>query len=153
ISPGCAHCYSEALALRYDRGKLFNAANMEELEPFLDDDELRKMLTAKTVGGRQVSGSRCFVGDMTDLFGEWVPDQLLDKLFAVFALRRDVTWQVLTKRAKRMHRYFTAPDANPGTGTETKAERIEGWFEGIWMDLPRAYHVAAERLDPHHDFE
>jgi protein gp37 len=107
-SPGCAHCYSEALALRYNRGKLFNAANMEELEPFLDEGELHKMLTAKTVGGVQVSGSRCFVGDMSDVFGPWVPDALLDRLFAVFALRADVTWQLLTKRAERMRDYFAA---------------------------------------------
>ena len=62
--------------------------------------------TNSTVGGVAVSGSRCFAGDMTDMFGEWVPDALLDRLFAVFALRSDVTWQILTKRAERMHRYF-----------------------------------------------
>jgi protein gp37 len=43
---------------------------------------------------------------MTDIFGEWVPDALLDRLFAVFALRPDVTWQVLTKRAERMRDYM-----------------------------------------------
>ncbi len=109
-SPGCAHCYSEGITLRYQRGKLFNAKNMEELEPFLDEAEVRKMLTANTIGGVQVSGSRCFVGDMTDVFGEWVPDELLDRLFAVFALRSDVTWQVLTKRAERMRAYFNDED-------------------------------------------
>jgi protein gp37 len=105
-SPGCKACYAEAIALRFDRGRLFNAKNMEELEPFLDEAELRKMLTAKTVGGVPVAGSCCFVGDMTDLLGEWVPDDFLDALFAVLAVRSDVTWQVLTKRAGRMAAYF-----------------------------------------------
>ena len=100
-SPGCSACYAEAIALRYDRGALFNAANMEELEPFLDEAELRKMLTYKPA-----SGKRCFVGDMTDLFGPWVPDEILDRLFAVFACRRDVLWQVLTKRAERLLEYI-----------------------------------------------
>jgi protein gp37 len=104
-SPGCINCYSEALAKRYGRGGPFNLPTMSGLTPFLDDAELHKMLTAKTIKGVPVSGSRCFVGDMTDIFGEWVPDGLLDRLFAVFALRRDVTWQILTKRAERMRDY------------------------------------------------
>jgi protein gp37 len=99
-SPGCQHCYAETLAKRYGRGGPFNLPTMKGLTPFLDDGELRKMLTYKPA-----SGKRCFVGDMTDVFGEWVPDALLDRLFAVFAQRRDVTWQVLTKRADRMREY------------------------------------------------
>lgn len=105
-SPGCINCYSETLAKRYGRGGPFNVQTMRGLTPFLDDAELHQMLTAKVIKGVQVSGSKCFVGDMTDIFGEWVPDELLDRLLAVFALRADVTWQVLTKRAERMHRYF-----------------------------------------------
>jgi protein gp37 len=109
-SPGCINCYSEALAKRYGRGGPFNVPTMAGLTPFLDEDELRHMLAAKRVSGVHVTGSRCFVGDMTDIFGEWVADDLLDRLFAVFALRSDVTWQVLTKRAQRMHDYFADDD-------------------------------------------
>jgi len=105
-SPGCINCYSEALAKRYGRGGPFNVQTMNGLTPYLDEAELHKMLTAKAIKGVEVSGSKCFVGDMTDIFGEWVPDELLDRLFAVFALRSDVTWQVLTKRASRMREYF-----------------------------------------------
>lgn len=107
-SPGCAHCYSEAIALRWKRGQLFNARNMEELEPFLDDAECRKMRTAKSIGGQVVSGQRCFIGDMTDIFGEWVSDDLLNRLFSgVLEIRTDVTWQILTKRAERMADYLS----------------------------------------------
>ncbi len=107
-SPGCANCYSEATALRWDRGKLFNSRNMEELEPFLDGAELKEMRTRKVCAGVQVSGSRCFVCDMTDLFGEWVPDELLNLLFStVLEARTDVTWQILTKRSVRMREYLS----------------------------------------------
>jgi protein gp37 len=107
VSPGCRWCYAEALALRYERGKVFNAASMEELESFLDEEELRKMRTARTVGGIPVVGSRCFVGDMTDVFGEWVSDDLLNRLFSsVLEMRTDVVWQLLTKRAERMRAYL-----------------------------------------------
>lgn len=47
---------------------------------------------------------------MTDVFGEWVPFEYLDRLFAVFALRPDVVFQVLTKRPERMREYLTTRD-------------------------------------------
>lgn len=101
-SEGCRNCYSEAIAERYRRGEAFTAQAMEGLTPFMDAAELRKMRTSKRVGGVEVSGSMCFVGDMTDLFGPWVSFALLDELFDTFAARPDVTFQVLTKRAGRM---------------------------------------------------
>jgi len=113
-SPGCQHCYAETLATRYGKGGPFNVPTMAGLTPFLDEAELHKMLTSKRISGRDVSGSRCFVGDMTDIFGPWVPDEMLDKLFAVFALRPDVMWQVLTKRAERMRQYMTTGSSTQG---------------------------------------
>jgi len=99
-SGGCLHCYAEVMSKRWGRkGLPFTAENMKPLTPFLDEKELHHMLTYKPAAGK-----RCFVGDMTDIFGEWVPDELLWELFSVFALRSDVTWQVLTKRADRMMR-------------------------------------------------
>lgn len=107
-STGCLHCYSEALAKRYGRGGPFNVPTMNALTPFLDEAELHKMRTAKTIGGKPVSGSRCFIGDMTDIFGEWVSDDLLNHLFSqTLELRTDVTWQLLTKRAERMRDYLS----------------------------------------------
>ena len=100
-SAGCEHCYAEQLAKRYGRGRPFKAENINTLMPFMDQKELRHMLTYKPAGGH-----RCFVGDMTDLFGEWVSFELLDQLFAVFALRSNVTWQLLTKRPDRMLEYL-----------------------------------------------
>lgn len=122
-SRGCDHCYAETLAKRYGRGGPFNVQTMNTLTPFLDEGEIRKMLTAKRIGGKDVAGSRCFVGDMTDVFGPWVSDELLDRLFAVFALRPDVTWQVLTKRAKRMREYLS------GAGVASRiAEQAQAIF-------------------------
>jgi protein gp37 len=97
--------------LHYRRGGPFNVQTMAQLEPFLDEVDLRKILTAKTCGKLPVSGGKCFPFDMTDLFGDWVPNALIDRVLAVFAWRADVTFQIVTKRAKRMHAYFTEPDA------------------------------------------
>jgi protein gp37 len=111
LSPGCKNCYAESLSHRYGgvrRAGEWNAATMAMLTPFLDEREMHKMRTAKMIGGVPVSGSRCFLGDMTDIFGEWVPDDLLNRLFSqVLEIRTDVTWQLLTKRADRLHRYLS----------------------------------------------
>jgi protein gp37 len=115
-SPGCANCYSEHTAGRWHRGGPFTAAIMRGLMPFLDDKELHRMLTYKPA-----SGKRCFVGDMTDLFGEWVSDELLDQLFATFAMRSNVTWQVLTKCAERLPWYFKT------SGREERISKLARW--------------------------
>lgn len=125
VSAGCTHCYAEALSRRYTdrRAGDWNAATMGALTPFLDERELHKMLTSKKIAGKRV-----FVGDMTDMFGGWVPDELLDRLFAVFALRSDVTWQVLTKRADLMREYFRhagGPHVIRWSGPPTTYDRIK----------------------------
>jgi protein gp37 len=135
--PGCKNCYAERLSHRYGgvrRAGKWNAATMATLTPFLDEAELRKMLTAKTIGGTSVNGSRVFVGDMTDIFGEWVPDALLDQLFAVFALcdgtrsgGRLVTFQVLTKRADRLQWYLSDPETPYRIHSEVVNRVIKGW--------------------------
>jgi len=100
-SSGCLNCYAETLALRYGRGGPFTKAEMAKVEPFVDEKELRQLERSP-----KLAGKRCFVGDMTDVFGAWVTDAMLDRLFATFAVRQDVTFQVLTKRADRMRDYF-----------------------------------------------
>jgi protein gp37 len=100
-SPGCQHCYAETLAKRYGKGGPFNVPTMAVLTPFLDDAELRTLWRSP-----KLTGQRVFLGDMTDIFGEWVSDVLLDQLVTLFANRSDVTWQILTKRATRARDYF-----------------------------------------------
>jgi protein gp37 len=55
---------------------------------------------------------------MTDVFGEWVTDEQLDRLFAVMALTPQHTYQVLTKRAERMRAYVAehCPSLSRRTG-------------------------------------
>lgn len=103
-STGCLHCYSEQLAGRWGRsGKPFTVPSMEKLTPFLDEKELHQIRTYKPAAGKMV-----FLGDMTDVFGDWVSDDLLNELFSnCLELRTDVTFQILTKRADRMQKYLS----------------------------------------------
>lgn len=126
VSAGCANCYAEALSHRYGgirRAGDWNAATMAGLTPFLDEAELKRMLTLKAA-----SGKRVFLGDMTDVFGAWVPERLLNDIFAVMALRRSVTWQVLTKRADRMLAYFT--DGERRDAVLRRMIELAGGFDG-----------------------
>lgn len=104
-SAGCQNCYAEAISRRYrGPGAGFTAKRMEGLTPYVDEAELKAMLSPR----RLPAGSKVFVGDMTDIFGPWVPFEMLDRLFAVMALRSDVVFQVLTKRPERMREYLEA---------------------------------------------
>ena len=102
VSAGCTNCYAEALAKRYGRGGPFTVGATAKVTPYFDEAEAKALLSPK----RLPAGSKVFIGDMTDVFGPWVPDELLDRLFAVFALRPDVVFQVLTKRPERMREYL-----------------------------------------------
>ena len=50
--------------------------------------------------------ARIFVSSTSDIFHENLPDEAIDKIFAVMALAPQHTFQVLTKRAERMRDYF-----------------------------------------------
>jgi protein gp37 len=98
-SAGCTNCYSEALALRWSKGRAFSRPNIDQVEPFLDEAEMRRLARDP-----KLSGKRVFLGDMTDIFGDWIPDEFISHLFYLFAHRTDVTWQLLTKRPERVAR-------------------------------------------------
>jgi protein gp37 len=97
------HCYAELLARRWGRkGLPFTAENMKRLTPFLDEPEMKRMRS------RSAEGKRVFVGDMTDIFGEWIPEDLLNRLFSeVLEMSDSIQWQILTKRADRMQEYLS----------------------------------------------
>jgi protein gp37 len=55
--------------------------------------------------------ARVFVNSMSDLFHQDVPDEFIDRVFAVMALCPQHTFQVLTKRPDRMLRYCRSDDS------------------------------------------
>ena len=97
ISPGCKHCYAETMAKRlqamrtpgYDGG--FKLALLPQR---LDDPTRRKKPTVY------------FVNSMSDLFHDRVPDEYIDQVFEVILRTPQHTYQILTKRAARMCRFF-----------------------------------------------
>lgn len=115
VGPDCANCYAEVLQTRFRNSIQFRPADLPLVEPFLD----HRVLLAPFAWARP---RKIFPCDMTDLFGHWVPDEQLDLIFAVMALTPRHTYQVLTKRTKRMAEYFLTPDRH--NRIELAAEQI-----------------------------
>lgn len=98
VSPGCAHCYAETMARRQMgpwKGRAFEDVR-------LHPDRLDAPL-------RWRKPKRVFVNSMSDLFHEDVPDEFIDRVFATMALAKQHTFQVLTKRPKRMQAFCSGP--------------------------------------------
>ncbi|CVI59449.1 phage Gp37/Gp68 family protein [Agrobacterium leguminum] len=111
VSPGCTNCYAMKLA-----------------GTRLKHTDSRRGLTTETKAGPVWNGDvrfnaewltqplhwkrprKIFVCAHGDLFAEGVPDDWIDKVFAIMALSPQHTFQVLTKRPETMWQYVSHPE-------------------------------------------
>jgi protein gp37 len=143
VSAGCKHCYAMKLA-----------------GTRLQHHPSRAGLTIDTAAGPVWNGQvrfneqwldqplrwrrprLIFVCAHSDLFHESVPDEWIDRVFAIMALAPHHTFQVLTKRPERMLRYFTE-------------RRDEGWSDGhirlLFGRPARAFPASFKRLPLNND--
>jgi len=108
LSPGCTHCYAMKLA----GTRLKNHPSREGLtqpskagpvwtgEVRLNEDQLLQPLRWKRP-------RRIFWNAHGDLFHENVPEEWIDRVFAVCALTPQHTHMILTKRPERMREYVS----------------------------------------------
>jgi protein gp37 len=96
VSPGCKHCYAERFAERFrgTTGHPFSTGFDPTLRPERLDQPFRWR-----------SPRMVFVNSMSDLFGEFVPDEYILQVFEVMRRTPQHTYQVLTKRAGRMREW------------------------------------------------
>lgn len=110
VSPGCTNCYAMAMAARVERmgGAPHYAGLTRQTKAgavwtgrvaVAPDETLTAPLRWK-------KPKRIFVNSMSDLFHEGVPDEVIDRVFAVMALSPQHTFLVLTKRSERMRSYL-----------------------------------------------
>ena len=111
VSPGCEHCYAMGQAHRFG-GEGMPYEGMTRKTSRGVDWSGRVRLVPEMLGQplRWRKPRRVFVNSMSDLFHESLPDEAIDQVFAVMALAPRHTFQILTKRAGRMRRYFDAED-------------------------------------------
>jgi protein gp37 len=81
---------------------------------------------------------RIFVNSLSDLFHEDVPDDFIDKVFAVMALTPQHTYQLLTKRPERMRAYMGSfGDGTPAARVASEVKRLSGReFVSVHWPLP-----------------
>jgi protein gp37 len=93
VSEGCRHCYAERMALRLLA--MGNRRYVNGFEVTLHDDlvDLPRTLRQPRV---------IFVNSMSDLFHEDVPEQFIRRVFETMAACPQHTFQVLTKRSRRL---------------------------------------------------
>jgi protein gp37 len=114
VSEGCRNCYAETVANRF-------CAPGSAYEGVVRIDATGKGLglwngQIKFVERRLLDPMhwkrprKIFVNSMSDLFHENVTLEMLDRIFAVMALCRQHTFQILTKRPERMLNYLSDPE-------------------------------------------
>jgi protein gp37 len=112
VSEGCRHCYAAQLAAT----RLKNHPSREGLArlnaqgeaKFTGEVRLNEQWLDEPL--RWKRPRRIFVCAHGDLFHEAVPDEWIDRVFAVMALAPQHTFQVLTKRPERMRDYMARRD-------------------------------------------
>jgi protein gp37 len=121
VSEGCRNCYAERVAARFSGSRewgakggplhrggdpFFGFATVTPSGPrWTGKVELVEEHLADPL--RWKKPKRIFVNSMSDLFHENLPDEAIDRVFAVMASCPQHTFQVLTKRAANMRRVMT----------------------------------------------
>lgn len=121
-SPGCTNCYAMSLAARLAAISIAHEAKHGVPGPLAHYRGTTVKVKNRAVWTgemnvapdsiflmplRRKKPTMFFVNSMSDLFHPDVPDEIIDRAFAVMALCPQHEFQVLTKRAARMREYLT----------------------------------------------
>jgi len=97
VSAGCKNCYAETMARRL---KAMGTKGYENgFEFSIMPERLEQPLKIK-------KPTKFFVNSMSDLFHEKMPNEYLDSIFEIIRKTPHHTYQILTKREKRMEEYL-----------------------------------------------
>ncbi len=111
VSGGCRHCYAERQAARVVRMRRGKATVYDDLVRTVNGEARwtgRVILDTRVLAEplRWRDPSTVFVNSMSDLFHESLNNEQIAAVFGVMAATPQHTFQILTKRAKRMREWF-----------------------------------------------
>ncbi|MFK0732425.1 MAG: DUF5131 family protein [Gloeotrichia echinulata GP01] len=118
VSPGCVHCYAEAITKRFPN----NFKNGFDLT--LHPERLKEPIKWRTP-------SRIFVNSMSDLFHEDVPLDFIQNVFKVIEATPWHIYQILTKRPERLLELASGLD----------------FHKNIWLGVSVENQNYVERID------
>lgn len=105
VSQGCKHCYAKALHDK--RHKAHLAGKLQGVPQYAKSFERVQLMHDRlTLPLKWKKPRTVFVNSVSDLFHPDVPFEFIDHVFAVMALTRQHTYQILTKRPERMAEYL-----------------------------------------------
>lgn len=129
ISPGCANCYAERMAKR------LKAMGISSYQDVIEENhwsgEVKLIEDLLEVPSKKKKPTTYFVNSMSDLFHNEVPFEFIQKVFSVMNKNPRHTFQVLTKRHKRLEE--VSPSLN--------------WTHNIWMGVSVENQDYIERVE------
>lgn len=125
VSPGCVNCYAEHAAAMVNRTQGKRSVYLPVLKLVNGDPRWNGLV--KLIPGRLdqplrwTRARRIFVNSMSDLFHEELTNEQIAAVFGAMAAAPWHTFQILTKRARRMREWFAwveraARECNDGRG-------------------------------------
>lgn len=162
-SPGCTNCYAMKQAARIER-----MGNAPHYAGTTQDSKAGPVWTghvalaseqAITSPLRRRTPTTYFVNSMGDIFHPNVPDNWIDRVFAIMALCPQHTFQVLTKHSGRMQEYLSriciwsdwAAQATEATGDPCSASKVEDCIfplPNVWLGVSAEDQTRADQRIP-----
>jgi protein gp37 len=118
VSPGCTHCYAEAITKRF-------------VQNFPKGFDLTRHPERLQEPKRWRKPSRIFVNSMSDLFHEEVPLSFLQDVFTIIRDTPQHVYQILTKRHERLLELAGKLD----------------WYDNIWLGVSVENQDYTHRID------
>ncbi len=165
VTDGCRHCYAEdqaARIIRMDRGR-----GVPEGQGSYDgllakggqwNGQIKFVPELLDQPIRWTKPRFIFVNSMSDLFHENVPEDVIQRIFAVMAAAPQHTFQVLTKRAERMRDVLQNKDARWIVEGQIKltqegvlkpgAYRVTWPLPNVWLGVSVENQIAANERVP-----
>lgn len=158
VSEGCRHCYAARLAATRLRDHPSRAGlarlNAKGEAKFTGEVRLNREWLDQPLRWRRPR--RIFVCAHGDLFHENVPDEWIDRVFAVMALAPQHVFQVLTKRPERMRAYIAADrcdeinaEAAQFLPWDAMPELDVGPLRNVWVGTSVEDQLTADARIPH----
>ncbi len=159
VSEGCRHCYAATLAAT----RLKNHPSRAGLARLNAAGEAKFTGEVRFNEGwldqplRWKRPRMIFVCAHGDLFHEAVPDEWIDRVFAVMALSPQHTFQVLTKRPERMRAYLAPHDQRRADalgalvikmGYRDPLELLRWPLPNVWLGVSAEDQAAADARIP-----
>jgi protein gp37 len=162
VSAGCANCYAMKQAHRFS-GNGLPYDGLTEMGPHGPRWTGKIQLVPEAIDAplHWKKPRRIFVNSMSDLFHEDVPDEFIQQVWATMACADWHTFQILTKRPERMHRFLCIEDhwaqigrlvveispfaAKRGLHRKSKGQKI---FGHLWLGVSVEDQATAEERVP-----